>query len=425
MTTPDVAERVLPSGLTVKVVRRAAVPLVEMRLRIPTAGDAGLLPVSTLLADTTLSGTATHSNVQIATALQEVGGDLDSRIDADRLLFSGNALASGLPKLLDVLADVLTGASYPDREVVIERDRVVDSIQVALAQPSTAARRAILRRLFGNHPYGVELPEPADVAQVQPEALRKLHSAVAVPQGAVLAIVGDIEPERGLDEVERALAGWTTPAVASIMPPVPQWRLGPWQITDRTGAVQSSIRVAAPAVGRSHPEYPALQLANLIFGGYFSSRLVSNIREDKGYTYSPHSSIDHSAATSVILVDADVATEVTAPALHEINYELGRIATTAVTAEELEDVRQYAVGTMALSTATQGGLANWITLLAGQGLEVTWLEQHGKRLTATTIDEVQAAAARYLAPAAAITTVLGDADRIGAEVSRLHTVEIV
>ncbi|MGH3429056.1 MAG: M16 family metallopeptidase, partial [Mycobacteriales bacterium] len=178
-------------------------------------------------------------------------------------------------------------------------------------------------------------------------------------------------------------------------------------------------------VGRSHPEYPALQLANLVFGGYFSSRLVSNIREDKGYTYSPHSSIDHSAVTSVILVDADVATEVTAPALHEINYELGRIATTAVTAEELEDVRQYAVGTMALSTATQGGLANWITMLAGQGLEVTWLEQHGKRLAAITIEEVQAAAARYLAPAATITTVLGDADRIGAEVSRLHTVEVV
>ncbi|MGH3544823.1 MAG: M16 family metallopeptidase, partial [Mycobacteriales bacterium] len=154
--TPEVAERTLASGLRVMVVRRASVPLVELRLRIATVGEQASLAASELLAETVLSGTATRSNTQIASTLQGIGGDLGSAIDADRLLFSGSCLASGLPALLDVLGDVLTSAGYPEREVGLERDRLVDSIQVALAQPSTAARRALLHRLYGAHPYGVE-----------------------------------------------------------------------------------------------------------------------------------------------------------------------------------------------------------------------------------------------------------------------------
>ncbi len=422
--TPEVAERTLASGLRVLVVRRAAVPLVELRPRIATVGEPTKLATSVLLAETALSGTASRSNTDIAATLQSVGGDLNSSVDADRLLFSGSCLAGGLPLLLDVLGDVLTTAGYPDREVGLERGRLTDSIQVALAQPSTAARRAMLRRLYGGHPYGVELPEPAAVLDVQPDALRRLHAATAVPQGAVLVLVGDIEPEYGLDVVEQSLQDWRTVGTPLAMPPVPAWSQGPWHIAHRPEAVQSSIRIALPAVSRAHADYPALQLANLIFGGYFSSRLVSNIREDKGYTYSPHSSVSHSAETSIVMVDVDVATEVTAPALHEINYELGRMATVAALPDELEDVRQYAIGTMALSLATQGGLASWITMLAGQGLTVDWLERHGKRLAAINLDDVHAAAAGYLAPAGAVTVILGDADKIGEGVSRLHPTEI-
>ena len=113
-----------------------------------------------------------------------------------------------------------------------------------------------------------------------------------------------------------------------------------------------------PAVPRTHPDHAHLQLANLVFGGYFSSRWVENIREDKGYTYGPHSLVEHSVAGSALTVSAEVATEVTAPALLETWYELGRMATLPITAAELENVRQYAVGSLALSISTQAGLAS-------------------------------------------------------------------
>ena len=99
-------------------------------------------------------------------------------------------------------------------------------------------------------------------------------------------------------------------------------------------------------------------MANTIFGGYFSSRWTENIREDKGYTYGPHSRLEQTALGGALVLDADVATEVTAPALLETLYELGRLASLPVTPAEVEAVRQYLIGTIALSTATQAGLAS-------------------------------------------------------------------
>ncbi len=410
-TPPEVSERRLDSGLRVVAVRRAAVPLAEVRLRVPLAGTGGeFVPTASVLADTLLSGTAAMTNVEIAAALQAVGGGLSVGVDPDRLIVSGNALASGLPRLLDVLADVLTAATYPEREVATERARLADRIQMALSQPSHAVRRALLRRVYGDHPYGTETPEPDEVRAVGVDALRSLHAAGVLPAGSVLIVVGDITPAAALDQVEAALGHWAPTGAPTATPPVPALTTGPLVLVDRPGSVQSSLRVALPAVPRADPDYPALQLANLIFGGYFSSRLVENIREDKGYTYSPHSGIDHSSAGSIIVVGADVATEVTAPSLIEIAYELGRIATLPPSAEELEQARQYAIGTLALSVSSQAGLAGMLSALAGTGLGLPWLAEHPGRLAKVTADEVFAAASTYLAPASAVTVVLGDAE---------------
>jgi predicted Zn-dependent peptidase len=123
------------------------------------------------------------------------------------------------------------------------------------------------------------------------------------------------------------------------------------------------------------------------------------------------------------VVDADVATDVTASALLEIGYELGRMATRPVTGAELADVRQYAVGTLALSIATQAGLASTLTALAGVGLGLDWLREHPSRLAAVTRDEAFAAAEEYLAPARLVTVVLGEAAAVAPAVSRLGPVE--
>ncbi|MEH1012813.1 pitrilysin family protein [Micromonospora sp. CPCC 206060] len=417
---PPQAERTLTNGLTVIAVRRPAVPLVEVRLWVPFGGAH--LARGAVLSQTLLSGTATRSTIEIAAELQKVGGGLSAGLDPDRLMVSGAGLVTGLDRILELLAEVLTGAAYPVDEVATERDRLIDHIQVAQSQPAHLARAALLKRMYGKHPYAVQTPEPEQIRAVRPAALRRLHAERVHPAGAVLVLVGDIRPEKALDSAEQALGGWNGAGRAVTLPPEPPLEPGPLLLVDRPGSVQSSLRIALPAVPRTHPDHAALQLANLVFGGYFSSRWVENIREDKGYTYGPHSMIEHSVAGSKLVVAAEVATEVTGPALLETYYELGRLASLPPEEEELEQARQYALGTLQLGMSTQAGLAALTTAYAGNGLRLDFLAEHAARLARATRDEVAAAAARYLAPARGVTVVLGDADRVADPLSVLAEV---
>jgi zinc protease len=417
---PKQAERTLANGLTVIAVRRPAVPLVELRLWMPFGRTH--LARGAMLAQTMLSGTQAMSSVQIAAELQKVGGGLSAGVDPDRLMLSGAGLVTGLDRMLEILAEVLTGATYPNDDVATERDRLVDRIQVAQSQPAHLARTALLKRIYGRHPYAVQTPEPEQVRAVRPPALRKLHAEQVHPAGAVLVLVGDVQPERALDSAERAMAAWTGGGHTGELPPAPPLEPGPLLLVDRPGSVQSSLRIALPAVGRTHPDHAALQLANLVFGGYFSSRWVENIREDKGYTYGPHSVVEHSVAGSVLVAAAEVATEVTGPALLETMYELGRLASLPPNPDELEQARQYALGTLQLGVSTQAGLAALTSAYAGSGLRLDFLAEYSARLAKATVEDVAEVAARYLAPARAVTVVLGDAERIGAPLAALTPV---
>ena len=418
---PKQAERTLDNGLTVIAIRRSAVPLVELRLRVPF-GRAPLAR-ATLLSQALFTGTSTMSSVDIAAELQAVGGGLAAGLDPDRLVVTGNALAAGLERMLDILAGVLTDPAYPSSEVATERDRLVDHIQVAQSQPSHLARAALLKRMYGRHPYAVQTPEAEQVRAVRPAQLRALHAERVRPGGATLVLVGDINPEKAIDIAAKALGGWTGAGRDGDVPATPELRPGPLVLVDRPGSVQSSLRMALPAVSRTHDDHAALQLANLVFGGYFSSRWVENIREDKGYTYGPHTSIEHFVAGSSLVVSAEVATEVTGPAWVETWYELGRLASLPPGEEELEQARRYALGTLQLGMSTQAGLAGLASMYATFGLRLDYLAEHAARLAAATRDEVAAVATRYLAPAGAITVVLGDAERIEGPLAALTTVE--
>lgn len=410
---PTVSDTTLDNGLRVLAVRRPGVPLVELRLRMPFGAPAGRggsthVARAALLADTLLMGTDRRDAGQLARDLQSVGGMLSVGADSDRLGFGGSVLVTGLPAYLELLAEVLSAASFPRREVQGERDRLVQELAIHRSSAGVVAREALLARMYGDHPYAHDLPEAADVEAVRPRDLRALHASRVVPAGSVLTLVGDLTPARGTALVAQALSAWTTTGSVVATPGAPEQPGRRALLVDRPGAVQTTIRLGGAAPSRTSPDYAATVLANLVFGGYFSSRWVANIREDKGYTYSPHSGLDHPAAGSRLVAGADVATHVTAPALLETLYELGRVATVPVGQEELDQARRYALGTLALGPASQAGLAGQVSQLAGSGLPLSWLREHAAALQKATVEDVHEAAARWLAPAALTPVLVGD-----------------
>lgn len=426
---PTVAERTLDNGLKVLAVRRAGVPLVELRMRIPFAAQTGKAARAHtarahLLGDTLLSGTEQRTAEQIAADVQALGGQLSASTDSDRLGIGGSVLVSGLPGLLDLLGELLTSASFPKREVVGERDRLVQELAIHRSTAGVVARESLLRRLYDEHPYGRDLPTAEDVEQVKPSQLRRLHAERVAPAGSVLVVVGDIAPARAIGLVEQGLSVWTATGPAVTVPPLPAITPGPALLVDRPGAVQTTLRAAAPAPSRADDDSAAFTLANLVFGGYFSSRWVANIREDKGYTYSPHAAVEHPPAGSRIMLSADVATPTTAAAMVETWWELGRVATQPVGQDELDQARRYAIGSLALGTASQAGLASTLSQLAAAGLGVDWLREQPKRLAAVTVESALDAAGRYLAPARLTTVLVGDVAQVAGPVRGVLDVDV-
>jgi zinc protease len=412
ITTPPTSEDRCANGLRLLALNRPGAPLVEVRLSVPFGSTRpGHLARAWLLAETVLSGTAGIGRIGLAERIGDLGASLRAEIDHDQVLFCGTVLADAYQDLLAVLFEVVTGAVYPDDEVRSERKRLESRLTAARSQASVRAREILHRHLYGEHPYGASVPLGSEVADVTPEDLRALHAERIVPDHAVLILVGALDPDAAVATAGRLFAGWRPGGgePAPLPPLPPEAPAGASRLFHRPGSVQSSIRIGGPAVRRDDPLFPALQLANLIYGGYFSSRLVANIREDKGYTYSPRSRIVHNIAGSTLVIEADVASEVTAPALLEMWYELGRLSTLRPSAAELDDVRQYAAGTLAMSVATRAGLATTLVTLLGVGLDLEWMRGHPARLAAVTAADIYHVGVHMLAPKLLAAVVIGDA----------------
>jgi len=238
-------------------------------------------------------------------------------------------------------------------------------------------------------------------------------------------IVGDVPPAKAGDLAEEMLGSWRAKIspVAPAKPALPPTQL-PVLIVDRPGAVQTNIRLAGRWLRRGEPDFYALALAHIVFGGYFSSRLVKNIREDKGYTYSPGSAVDHRRLTSTFMVAADVGTDVTGPSLLEIQYELGRMTLLPVPKEELDAGRRYLAGVTMLSTQTQSGLASYIDSITSAGLGIDYLRDFRANLERVTPDDVLRVASDYLSPQNLLTVMVGDAAVIRRPVETLGPVEL-
>lgn len=421
---PTVRHADLDSGLHVVAVRVPRTPLVEVRLRIPFGGRTPTHAArAELLAASVLLGSSSRTRDQVDAELAAVGGHLDANVDPQRLAVTGSVLSTGLGTLLDVLADCLVDPAYRRADVRGERDRLVQHLLIGATQPSTIAHQALQRRRFGDHPAALDIPDPELVAAVTPAAVAGLHRRAVVPAGSTLVLVGDLSPARAVDQVAAALGGWTAAGSATTLRTPPAIAPGAVLLHPRNGVVQSQVRLSADAPTRQDPTYPATQLANLVYGGYFSSRLVENLREAKGYTYSARSSLEFWPGRAAVSIAFDTATDVTAPALLEARYELGRISLQAPTAQEVDAARNYALGTLATSLATQAGLASTLSMLAGLGLDERWLAAHPARLASVTVDEVAAAAAAVLAPSAFTGVVVGDPDRVGGPLQALGGVQ--
>lgn len=424
LRAPRLVEHRLSNGLRILVIRKPGIPVVEARLRLPMLSvDRPSYAKARLLEETMLKGTSTYSALELEQQLGLLGGGISVGVDRDRLSVGGMTLSQHLPKFLGLMSDALQHATYPNDAVIAERGRLIERLSVANSSAGVVASKTLARNLFAEHPYAVVIPEAEDLTATSPAMVRGVHRRRVIPAGALLVLVGDLSPTKAIAAAERAFDGWTGKATRSKLPAMNAHTSGPVVLVDRPGSVQSSIHLASIGFGRFDELHPAQMVANMIFGGNFSSRLVANLREDKGYTYSPHSSLDLAPQATTFSISADVATEVTAASLTEISYELSRMVTTTVTADELDSARQYLIGSVALSQSSQAGLASTTANLEFAGASLQWLRDLLVKIADVTIEDVHEAAMKIMQPTQIRTVVVGDASQVEPSLRAIADVE--
>lgn len=398
----DCAELTLPSGLRVVAARRASAPVIELRLSVPFGGQSpDHCAAAELLTAALLTGTARRDQDAIERGLADLGGSLRATVRPERLRINGRMLGYGLAPMLDLIADCLTSAAYHPETVARERARLIDRVRLAERLPHHAARAALLEHCFGTHPAARETPSTEQVDAVSAQALSALHRDALVPDGSVLVLVGDLIPGQALEAAATALAGWTGDHRARGLSLPPAVVGGLIVRLKRPGAQQADVRLAVPSLPRSDPGFPALHLAELVLGGYFSSRLVRVLREELGYVYSVQCGGEEIAGRAVNVVQFGCDPRHTSEALAYALAELDRIGGGDPPSEaEVRSARGYSRGIQSITLSTQAGLADGLLGACVSGRRPRWLTEMPALIAETGTDEVRAAAAALSAAAA-------------------------
>ncbi len=413
LAAPDVQALKLDNGLTVWLVSEPGFPQIALQLSVRGgfASDPATLPgISKLLADTLAQGTKTRSAKEVAQQIQAAGGDLTAQPGRDSIGVSATILSDKADPGITVFADVVQNASFPDAEVALAKRNAADELKQQESTPQFLATRATAQVLFGGHPYHVVAPTLASIDATTPADLRAAFAQRFRPDQALLVVVGDFQTAKMLDLIRASFGAWQAPAAA---PPAPV-AAPPAEvkhaifIVPRPGSIQTTLQLAAFGPLRGDPDYAAAQVVNSFYGGQFGSRLILNIREDKGYTYSPYTYLQPYRAAGTIITHADVRNAVTGPTLNETIYELNRLVTTSPTDAELTTARRYLIGGEAIRLQVRSAVARELAQDWIDGLPPGEIGIHGKAVANTTSADADAAARKYFPAAKTAIVAVGE-----------------
>jgi predicted Zn-dependent peptidase len=406
---PEVRATKLDNGLMVWLVAQPGLPKVSFRVVVlgGLAADSSDRPgLSELLARTLSQGTKTRSAKQIAEEIQSAGGDLSVGADRDSISVSTSVLSSRTELAVGLLADTLENASFPDGEVALAKRNLSSSLREREAQPGFQANRALARVLFGSGPYSVIAPTQDSLGRMTSDELRQEFARRFRPDQAILVAVGDFDAAKMTEMIREKLGGWRAPTAPPATVNAKPARPARHEVTfvARPNSVQTTLVLAGFGPLRSDPDYEAAEVADAIYGGTFTSRLVTNIREDKGYTYSPGSNLATLRQAAVFRTQADVRNAVTGASLNEILYEMNRMATTSPTDEELSRAKRYLLGIEAILLQSRSAVAGELADLWLNGLGPDAIASYNRKVSATTAEDVDAVARKYF-PASRMTIV--------------------
>src|SRR5690606_26734247 len=293
------------------------------------------------------------------------------------------------------------------------------SLSIARSQPQPLAQEKFLELLYGDHPYGRLYPTEAMLQGYTIDQVRQFHARNFGAARAHLYVAGVFD----IPAVERAIRDASGAWAPGKPPPtkLPTPNTGRTvALIDRPNAVQSTLILGLPVPDPTDEDYLAFEVTNALLGGSFGSRITRNIREDKGYTYSPFSNVPDYYHVSHWAQQADVTTNVTGASLKEIFHEIDSLRTVPPSAEELTGIKNNLAGIFTLQNSSRGGIVGILRWTDLQGLEDSYLSTYIQRMLAVTPSGVQRIAREHLRPELMPIVVVGDRKTVAEQVAQFE-----
>lgn len=364
----------------------------------------------TVLSALILDGTSKMTSAEIAEAIDFYGAFVVPEITRDYTSLTLFSLNKYLPQVLPLVKDILTDAVIPDNELVIYLRNSKQRLDISLKRNDFEARRLFNHTLFGDNRYGMKT-ELEDYDRVDAESLRHLYRSQYVPQNCTLIMAGHIKQET-VDLVRDIFdQPWATLPTFKASQNTTNLQF-PGQkkqivVETRQDALQSALRLGNRTIARNHPDFPGLQVLNTLFGGYFGSRLMRNIREDKGFTYGIGSGIVSMKHGAYFTLSTEVGTEFTQATLDEISKEIQILRTELVGKDELDLVKNYMMGSLLGRLENILSHADRFKQVYFSGLELDYFTYYQQEIAEMDPTRIKSLAQQYLDEDQMTTIVVG------------------
>jgi predicted Zn-dependent peptidase len=422
-TLPEKEVVSFDNGLTLVMIPYGSIPKATIRFSVKTGNieeNENQVWLSDLLADLLEEGSATKTSKEIADEMAGMGGNLNIGVGLHTSSISSSVLYEFAPDAIKVMADVLKNPKFPETELGRLKDNMKRDLSVRLSRPQAQANRDFYATLYPDHPYGRVYPTDEMIDSYTVEDIKTFYNENFGALRTTVYVAGNFDSAEVKSAVEKAFGEWKkgTASKYNVAEPVVSSEI---KIIDRPEAPQSTIYYGLPVIGPSHEDYVALDVTNSILGGSFASRITSNIREDKGYTYSPYSSLDTNYKSGVWYESADVTTEHTGASLAEIQKEIERLQNEPPSQEEMDGIINYESGIYVLQNSTPNGIIGQLIFLDTHDLDESFLTNKVENMLAVTPEKVQEMTQKYINTDNMTLIVVGDKAKIQDQV--LETVK--
>lgn len=400
----------LKNGLKVTLVPYGAIPKTRIELAVQVGNideAAHQTGLADLMGKLLLQGTTSKSAVQLAEAAAQLGGELRADVREDQTALEIECLGDSTVEAIRLVAEVARAPAFPTAELARLRGDLLREVAIQRSLPQALAEDVFGRAIYGDHPYGRVLPVSAEVERFTLEQAKQLWTRFAGANRAHLYVVGRFDPAAVRVAIDEAFGGWKKAKGAPR--PRPALKGGRRVLVlDRPDAVQSTLRFGLPAISPTSPDYIPLVVTDALLGGSFISRITRNIREKRGYTYSPHSLLAVHPGVGTWVEGADVTTNDTAASVREIIDEIERLRNEPPPDEELAGMRKFVAGTFVLHNSTRAGIVALLRFVDLHGLPADWLRTYVQRVEAVTPADVARVTRKYLDPQRMTLVVVGD-----------------